>query len=168
MGRYLFVITVILLLVGCNGNNSKSELFGEWKTQICLFELHSLYHDTGHWEEVIYDFKYDDSIKKTQLIYTDSTCRGTPTRIESPDDATRAGNFSDLGAAQLEDGTDGGRLQLRFYSSPNESDIYNGFYSISESKICFSYLFNFGVVGISASIDGNTAIDYENCLVKMD
>lgn len=168
MGRCLSVIAVVLLLTGCSGSNrssSASELLGEWKTRICDFEPGSTYYDAGHWEEVVYDFKRDERIIKTLLVYDDSTCSGEFQRIESADGMSSAG-FSDLGEAQLEEGVDGGVLQLRLFFL-NESYTYEGFYTVSDQTICFSDLFNFDTIAISASIDGRTAIDYENCLVRM-
>ncbi len=170
MKRYLSVIAVVLLLTGCDGsnkNNSAPELFGEWKTQICNFEIGSTYYDAGHWKEVIYDFKRDERIIKTQLVYSDSECNGEFQRIAPPADSMAAGSFLDLGEAQLEEGVDGGRLQvgLIFLS---ESYTYEGFYTIFDHKICFSDLFNFGTIAISASNNGRTAINYEDCLVRMN
>lgn len=170
MGWYMSVITAALLLSGCGGsdkNNLATGLFGEWKTQICNFELYSNYYDEGHWEEVIYDFKRDGRIIKAQLVYGDSTCNGEFLRIEPPVGGTAAGGFVDLGVAQLEEGVDGGRLELRL-SFLNERYTYEGFYTISDQKICFSNLFNFGTIAISASINGRTAINYEDCLVRAE
>ncbi len=169
MGRYLSFISLVLSISGCSGSSVdtlKLDLFGDWKTQVCMFDQYSIFNDEGHWEEAVYSFWSNGDITKSRLIYNDSACSGTFKRIEPAADGVVAGNFADLGPAVLENGSGNGRrLRLYLYFMGDEYE-YEGFYSIMDDKICFSDLFNFSVIAISASKDGSSDINYERCLVR--
>ena len=177
------VIFVLGLMAGCGGGDSNinsSPLVGVWITEMCEQAINDNIEITA-WVKGLFEFttqgtvtvgnvSYSDQgiIKLGHIAYSDSNCV-ISTSTQTPSDV-RIGQpilYQDLGEEVLQEGILGSRLTIGL-TTPESIQSVTGFYTLNNGSLCFSDNVTFEPFSSGVSPTGSSAIDYENCLTKVD
>ena len=174
------IVVLILLFSGCGSDNegSQSLLVGAWITERCEQATDSKGVLINLWGKGLYEFTaqgtltvgqvtYSDQgiIRIGQVVYSDSNCE---TVIDTTDPAPldQPVLYRDLGETLLQEGIAGYGLVISL-TAPKSVQSTNGFYTLNNGSLCFSDNFTIEPFRFGVSPSGSSAIDFENCLVKV-
>ena len=155
-------ILILLIFVSSCSDNTNPELLGAWKTEACEQAPEETGSLVGSWGKGIYEFTDNNIINYSIQLYEDSTCieKGELIPIVNGDPII----FNDLGATTLQEGIEGHQFSL--FVGATEPEPVEGFYTIVNSKLCFSDNINFNPFSITSAGSETSNIDFEKCLVK--
>lgn len=168
--RNLIAALLMMSILGCRHDGSSQEsssLLGKWITDSC--EQNDITglggNTTTIWVKGIYEFLSNGQIIVSFRDYDDSSCSGEFTLVEPIAESGQFLAFNDLGKETLEDGVEGGRVEITI---PTEESItVVGFYAQNNGSLCFSDNLNFDAFSWSSSGAEYTSIDYEKCLTEL-
>ncbi len=156
---------LIFGIAGCQSehtNKELSSLSGKWITDAC-----EQLEPNDEWGKGIFDFNSLGEIIMSFRSFADSSCSGEFVLIEQPQELDEPQlTFNDIGVEILEEGIEGGRIEITIPASVPV--IVQGFYTINGSSVCFSDNLNFDVLSWSSSEAEYTTIDFEKCLSKLN
>ena len=159
-------ILLILLthLTACDNNSDKASILGVWHTEACEQAPDTLGSNSGSWGKGRYEFTDNNIINVSIQFYTGASCSITSELIEAVNINSPL-TFIDFGQVTLEEGIEGNQFYLTL-PIPDAPSTIEGFYTLNNSKLCFSDNINFNPYSVSSSEIETTAIDFEKCLVK--
>jgi hypothetical protein len=152
-------------------------LVGIWATEACEQASDDNGTLLGIWGKGLFEFSaqggvtdggvsYPDQgvIRLGHITYSDSNCV-VVVDTRSPADTDPLVRYQDLGEAALQEGVPGHGLIVAV-TAPGSTLSANGFYTLTNGRLCFSDMFTFAPFNFDASEAGSTAIDFGNCLVE--
>lgn len=163
--RYSFYMLVIIF-TGCGSDNSQnninSPLLGEWETQACQETIDSSSNPPLiTFSKATYEFLQNGYIIFSPNSYTDSTCSTIAFNTLSPNSAIAT--FFDLGETTLEEGIPGNKINIKI-QTPDGILSTNGFFTINNNVLCFSYSYMFEPSSFGVSLNERAPINFTNCL----
>lgn len=169
MMQRAFLIIIMLLIMGCQltlSDNIVSPLRGKWLTDTCSQMTGSGAELLDAWGKGIYQFYPNGALVPSIERYSDSSCTGASTVIETFYASTTPFSFQDLGEVTLQEGIQGGKIILDIDDGDAGIRI-EGFYTINNDTLCLSDKINLEPFAISSSNAEGDAIDFAKCLSKI-
>jgi len=150
-------------IISCD-NSGDPELIGNWKTLAC--EQAKDRNDVPYesWARGNYEFTSLGTLIFYPETYDDSQCINI-SETQNPISFEGSVTYQDNGQVTLQEGISGHAFTLSIFAE-QETHEFNGFYSISNGKLCFSSMFRFDSFGFGVFSSGEDAIDFEICLTK--
>ena len=161
--KKLSIIFLLILMSSCDSNNNNTQLIGEWSTESCEQAGSPLGSYEGLWARGNYEFEITNTIKTSYRFYTDSSCT-IGEIVFNPENTGPSLPYVDLGEVTLQEGIQGHQFNLIYQTDVVHT--FEGFYTITNSRLCFSDNINFDPFSINSSEGETTSIDFEKCLVK--
>jgi len=163
MGKTGILLT-LLFTIGCDNNsgsplfdNGGSPLLGIWQTESCK-------QVTTIWIKGIYEFTTQGTIRLGNKTYNDANCSQL-SLYQEPGELPNPVIFQDKGQQLLQEGIEGGGLYIEM-PIYNNTQSFDGFYTINNSVLCFSDAFTLEA-DIFAVMPGLVDIDFNNCLTRL-
>lgn len=170
MRKLFFLLALSASISGCQQNDAGDQslsLEGNWITNACAQATDVDDNPLDFWAKGLYEFHDHGSLVPVLRAYSDSSCTGTYEETRLTDTGTAQLSYLELGALTLEEGIDGGRFTLTIVYN-DEALSTDGFYTINGNELCISGNIRLDPIGISTSQAGSTAIDFENCLIRVN
>jgi len=160
----ILAITVIISACSNSDNNNNSPIVGKWLTEACEQAPLEMGPYEGEWGKGIYEFTQENTIKTSVQLYFGSTCTVATTLIV-PDNSGKYLSYTDSGSVLLKEGITGNKFTIIFTTSTPPATI-DGFYNISNERLCFSDGFSFDpfYTRINGSATTTNNINFEKCL----
>jgi len=161
MKKYLALL-IPIFISSCDSNNNV-QLIGEWSTEACE-QASSIFGPYENlWGRGKYEFEVTSTIKTSYRFYADSTCT-TGEILFEPENSGPSLPYVDLGEVTLQEGIKGHQFNIIYQT--DVVNIFEGFYTITNERLCFSDNLNFEPFSIISSEGETASIDFEKCLVK--
>jgi hypothetical protein len=159
--KRIIILTTLVVLSSCS-DGKNSELLGTWETDACEEAPAESGSLQGSWGKGIYEFSNINTISMSLQLYADSTCVEKINLISLENDDPLL--FHDYETTTLQEGIEGHHFSLFFGAS--DLKPIEGFYTINNSKLCFSDNINFNPFSVTSAGSELTNIDFEKCLAK--
>ncbi len=167
--KILILLITVSVITGCGDSdnsqqNINSPLLGAWETATCVKDPTTVnMFSTGQpWAKGTYEFMQNGDIIFTARGYSDSTCTSSAIGLNLI--SSLIANFHDFGEVTLEEGISGNKINISIQNW-GQPDSVDGFYTINNNTLCFSYSYIFDATGISVLLEQGPPIDFTTCLV---